>query len=120
MKITILTHKEERKALSQLVSSLSSTVPKPFDCVFYEKYDDFIKGFSKDTGQAVIVARRGADGMECARTAKLMQPNVPLIWFSNDHSFGVESYRIGCAFFSAEAITETVLLTALKRCSQGA
>ncbi len=104
------------RGFEQLMAALSNTLKTPLDCYYYETYDDFIKGFPRDTSQAVIVARRGADGMECARNAKLMQPAIPLVWLSDDPGFGIESYRIGCAFFSAEAISEKLLSTALNKC----
>ncbi len=116
MKITIFTHAEEVPGFEQLMAALSNARGMPLECNYYETYDDFIKGFPRDKSQAVIVARRGADGMECARNAKLMRPSVPLVWLSNDNGFGVESYRIGCAFFSAEPLTHELLSTALARC----
>ncbi len=116
MKITVLAHSEEVPHLERMIMSLAGESKAPLDCKFYESYDDFIKGFPKDTSQAVVVARRGADGMECARNARLIQPEVPLVWLSDDEGFGTESYRIGCVFFSAESITENLLSSALHRC----
>ncbi len=104
------------RELSDILSALSLLRKIPLECKFYESYDDFIQGFPKDPIQTVIVARRGADGMECARNAKLMRPDIPIIWLSDDNGFGIESYRIGCAFFSADTLTEDLLIAALKRC----
>ncbi len=116
MKITIFTHDEEVGRFEKLTAELSCSSKRPLECVYYVTYDDFIKGFPMDESQAVVVARRGADGMECARNARLMQPTVPLVWLSDDEGFGTESYRIGCAYFSAGQITEDLLSTALNRC----
>ncbi len=115
MIITIFTHKEQVQSFEELISSLSKS-GSPFECKIYDTYDDFIAGYPQDNASAVIVARRGADGMESARNAKIMQPNIPLIWFSDDEGFGVESYRIGCTYFSAEPLTEKLLCAALARC----
>lgn len=115
MFITIFTHKEQVQYFEELMTALSRA-GSPFECKIYDTYDDFIAGYPQDNASAVIVARRGADGMESARNAKIMQPNVPLIWFSDDQGFGVESYRIGCAYFSADAVTASLLTIALERC----
>ncbi len=115
MLISIFTHREQAERIEELITALPKA-ELPVACKIYENYDDYITGFPQDNASAVIIARRGADGMESARNAKIMQPNVPLIWFSDDNGFGVESYRIGCAYFSAAPITEEILSTALSRC----
>ncbi len=119
MTITVFTHREQKQALAQVLSAISARA-HPLDLKFYDTYDDFISSLAcdaKDIGHAVIVARHGADGMESARNAKLMCPDIPLVWLSNDEGFGIESYRIGCAFFSTEEITEALMQTALGRCN---
>lgn len=115
MIITIFTHTEQVRCFEELISSLSQA-GSPFECKIYATYDDFIAGYPQDHASAVIVSRCGADGMESARNAKIIQPDVPLIWFSDDEGFGVESFRIGCAYFSAVPVTEELLSTALARC----
>ncbi len=118
MKITFFAHSEELPHYEKLLRSLPEGI-SPIEYTVYDDYDDFISGFPNEESQAVIVARRGADGMECARSARVMKPNVPLIWLSDDRGFGVESYRIGCAYFSAAPITEQILSTVLARCGDG-
>ncbi len=115
MKITIFTHKEDIPHYERYLQSLPRGM-SPLEYTVYDDYDDFISGFPDEESQAVIVARRGADGMECARSAKVMKPNIPLIWISDDEGFGVESYRIGCAYFSAATVTAELLSMALARC----
>ncbi len=115
MRITVFTHKEDVPHFRQMMAALDSG-GTPVAYKIYDNYDDFIAGFSQDGAAAVIVARRGADGMESARNARILQPDVPLIWFSDDEGFGVESYRIGCAYFSAQTVTGALLAAVLARC----
>ncbi len=122
MTVTVFTHREQSLMLERMLSAISSQ-EYPLDFKIYDCYDDFIASFAysgSSEGQAiaVIVARKGAEGMESARNARMMQPSVPLVWLSDDDGFGIESYRIGCAFFSAKEISENLLLTALKRCER--
>ncbi len=116
MKIAVFTHREDVLQYEKLLLALPTGIS---EYILYDDYDDFISGFPQDKSCAVIVARRGADGMECARSAKLLKPEIPLIWFSDDKGFGVESYCIGCAYFSAIPVTEELLSAALARCQDG-
>ncbi len=83
---------------------------------FYKSYDDFIVNVPNSTCNAVIIAHKGALGMQGARAAKILLHRVPIVWFSDDCGFVEESYRIGCVYFSPDTITENLLTTALKRC----
>ncbi len=115
MKLTVLTHREEKDLIEEMLASLSEGDNSPHECKFYVTYDDFIAGFPQDRSHAVIIARKGADGMESARAAKLLCPKIPILWFSDDNGFGIESFRIGCSYFTADPIKKEKLQTLLKR-----
>ncbi len=113
MVITVFTHSREVEKYRKLLDKLFG---KKLCLKIYDVYDSFIADFSNERSDVVIVDRNGAEGMESARNAKLMQPDASLIWFSDDNGFGIESYRIDCAFFSAENVTEELLQTAFEKC----
>ncbi len=69
------------------------------ECEFYESYDNFIHKLPQSV-----------------RAAKILLHRVPIIWFSDDSGFAEGSFRNGCVYFSAEAITEKILYAALGRC----
>ncbi len=117
MKVAIFTHSQDVPRFEQLMAAVDREISAA-EYVMYDSYDDFISEFPRQESQALIVARRGADGMESARNAKIMQPHVPLVWLSDDPGFGVESYRIGCSYFSAEPVTQDLLAAALARCRE--
>ncbi len=83
---------------------------------FYMTYDDFIRELPHSGCTSVIVAHKGATGMQAVRAAKILMHHIPIVWLSDDSAFVEESYNNGCAYFSAEAITEKLLSSALKRC----
>ncbi len=85
---------------------------------FYKTYDDFIKGLSTCACNSIIVAHRGATGMLAVRAAKILMFRTPIVWLSDDSAFLEESYRNGCAYFSAEPITENMIQFALSRCEE--
>ena len=42
--------------------------------------------------------------------------DVPVLWFSDDNGFGVQSYRLGCAYFHKKPVSPQVLSAAIARC----
>ena len=75
----------------------------------YLDYDSFITGLGESPPD-------GADGMEGVIAAKSVCKNVPVLWFSNDNGFGVQSYRLGCAYFHKKPVSPQVLSAAIARC----
>ncbi len=115
MKIAILTDAARAHLLQEMLGSIPVPGRDP-RCTHFHSYDDFIDGLSQEGFHLTIVAQDGASGMESVRAAKILQPEVPLIWLSDDKAFGPESYRVGCAYFSAGPITRELLQSALQRC----
>lgn len=110
MKISIFANDDKRAMLQELLKYYST------EQIFYESYDEFIGELPETKSDILIVARDGAEGMESVRAAKILLPNIPIIWFSDDNGFGPESYRVGCSYFSALPISAEILTKALKRC----
>ncbi len=110
MKISVYANSSKCEALQELLRHHSGKQ------IFYEDYDTFITELPRAESNVLIVARDGAEGMESVRAAKILLPDIPIIWFSDDKGFGPESYRVGCNYFSASPISEELLAKALKRC----
>ena len=68
------------------------------------------------TPTLLIVLADGAAGMECVYRAMQRRPSVPAFWFSDDPQFGMQSYRLNCAYFSTKPITPENIRKALRRC----
>lgn len=64
----------------------------------------------------LFVLADGAEGMECVYRAKERKPALPVFWFSDDRNFGIQSYRLDCAYFAPKPITEETVESALRRC----
>ncbi len=116
MNIAILTDESRAALLDKIIGSFRMTEQNP-SCTHFRCYDDFISGLSQSHYGMTIVALDGASGMESARAAKILLPEVPLIWLSDDKAFGPESYRVGCAYFSAAPITQELMRSAFARCN---
>ena len=66
----------------------------------------------------VIIISNGAMGMEAAYITRKNNLDVPLLWFSDDIDFGMESHRLNCDYFSVKPITEEKISKALNRCAR--
>lgn len=64
----------------------------------------------------VIVLADGAKGLECVFRTKECRPSLSVFWFSDDREFGMQSYRLNCAYFSTKPVTEEKLHHAIRRC----
>lgn len=82
----------------------------------YPDYDSFITGLGESPPDCIVIAMDGADGMEGVIAAKSVCKNVPVLWFSDDNGFGVQSYRLGCAYFHKKPVPPQVLSAAIARC----
>lgn len=65
----------------------------------------------------VIVLADGAAGLESVYRSRSRRPNLPVFWFSDDREFGMQSYRLDCAYFSTKPATQEKINSALKRCN---
>jgi len=65
----------------------------------------------------LVVLADGAKGMECVYRTKETRPNLPVFWFSDDEGFGIQSYRLNCAYFSTKPVTLDKIHHAIHRCN---
>ncbi len=78
-------------------------------------YDTFLSYLSENAPQAVFILIDGATGMEGVIAVRNFYPQCPVAWISNDKGFGIQSYRLGCAFFAEKPLTKKKVAIALER-----
>lgn len=78
-------------------------------------YDTFLSYLFEDTPQAVFILIDGAIGMEGVIAVRNFCPQCPVAWISNDKGFGIQSYRLGCAYFAEKPLTKKKIAIALER-----
>ena len=81
----------------------------------YPDYDSLVQGLRQNPFALVLVSHDNACGMEGVIAIRNIQPNVPVIWFSNDEDFGSQAYRLHTDFFHVKPITPMILEMALNR-----
>ena len=83
-----------------------------------EDYEAYLAMLRKQEYDLVFVMADSAAGMEGVIALQNVQPDTPVVWFSNDKNFVAQSYRLGVNYFAVKPIDEKILSLALKRCQQ--
>lgn len=104
-----------------LVQYMKSQSCMAFRLVAYshaEDYDTYLALLREHEYDLVFVMADNAAGMEGVIAVQNVQPDTPVVWFSNDKNFVAQSYRLGVNYFAVKPIDEKILSLALKRCQQ--
>lgn len=112
----IIVYEKETDRIAKLIRTATIMQYRKLDIPTCSNYEDYIAKLQSEAPDAVFVAISGANGMEAAITARDLYPKTALVWFSDDEAFGVQSYRIDCAYFSSKPINQTLVSEAIKRC----
>lgn len=79
-------------------------------------YDGFVTELSESSPDCIVITVNGAEGMEGVIAARSICEHVPVLWFSDDSGFGVQSYRLGCAYFHQKPVSPQILSVAIAKC----
>ncbi len=60
-----------------------------------------------------IVTDNGAKGMESVIRIRESDKDIPILWFSDDGNFAIQSYRMKCSYFTTKPITHEKMQKAL-------
>lgn len=113
MNILIYGYGQEQNTLENMIERCG---PMQYRKIAFSKpgsYDDYVDEMKRIKPHIVFVYGKGADGMEAVIAARNLHPETAVVWFSDDAGFLSQSYRLGCAYFTAEAVTDEVIKTAL-------
>ena len=116
MRLILYGTESDKEALMHALSAIPGRHGNTISVVGYPDYDSFITGLRESSPNGIVVAMDGADGMEGVIAAKNLCESVPVLWFSNDNGFGVQSYRLGCAYFHQKPVSPQILSAAIAKC----
>lgn len=116
MRVTVYGTESENRELIKAFAELPNCCYRNIQITGFSDYDSFIAGLKENPPQFIVITMNGANGMEGVIAAKNLFENVPVIWFSDDKDFGVQSYRLGCAYFHEKPVLPEVLSTAIAKC----
>lgn len=118
MNVLIYGNVREKELLVQHMKSQANMAFRLVNYSHAEDYDTYLAMLREQEYNTVFVIADNAQGMEGVIAVQNIQPNTPIVWFSNDKNFVAQSYRLGVAYFSVKPIDEKVVSLALKRCQQ--
>lgn len=104
-----------------LVQHMKSQASMAFRLVTYshaEDYDAYLAMLRKQEYDLVFVMADSAAGMEGVIALQNVQPDTPVVWFSNDKNFVAQSYRLGVNYFAVKPVDEKIVNLALTRCQR--
>ena len=110
MKVFLYGTSEECKQLEEYLEQYGE-----FQCMQCDSSQKVIDEITRFSPRCAIVIMDGAEGMEVSGLIRRLYPELPLLWFSNDPIFGVQSYRINVTYFSVKEQLKEKLSFALKK-----
>ena len=116
MRLILYGTESDRTEFAAAVAALPNQCYRKISVADYPDYDSFIAELSENTPDGIVIAMNGADGMEGVIAARSICENVPVLWFSDDNGFGVQSYRLGCAYFHKKPVSPQILSAAIAKC----
>ena len=116
MRLVLYGTESDKDKFVRSLAALPDCRYRQMQVVGYPDYDSFIAGLGGSPPSWVVITMDGANGMEGVIAARDMCENVPVIWFSDDNGFGVQSYRLGCAYFHKKPVSPEVLSAAIAKC----
>lgn len=116
MKTLLFGEPQECEAAAQMLA-IASADPGTLEYRHTADLEEFEQALATWMPTLVIVLADGAAGMESVYRSRQRRPNLPVFWFSDDREFGMQSYRLECAYFSTKPATADKIASALKRCA---
>ena len=116
MNVLIYGNAREKELLVQHMKSQASMAFRLVTYSHAEDYDTYLEMLRKHVYDMVFVMTDNAAGMEGVIAVQNVQPDTPIIWFSNDKNFVAQSYRLGVNYFAVKPIDEKIVNLALNRC----
>lgn len=118
MNVLIYGSKKEKE---HLVEHIKNQACMAFRLVTYshaEDYETYLIMLREQPYDMVFVLADNAVGMEGVIAVQNVQPETPIVWFSNDKNFVAQSYRLGVNYFAVKPVDEKIVNLALKRCQR--
>lgn len=116
MKITLYGTGADRTAFESALAGLRDYFYREIQIDGCSDYDSFVTHMKESPPELVAVTMDGAAGMEGVIASKSLFAHIPVIWFSDDRGFGVQSYRLDCAYFHEKPVSPQILCAAIAKC----
>ncbi len=116
MKLLLFGTEADKDEIEKMISASPDCCYRNLRIAAFSNYDGFIAALDENPPECVAVTMNGAAGMEGVIAARSMNRNIPVLWFSDDGDFGVQSYRLGCTFFHTKPVSPQIFSAAISKC----
>lgn len=116
IKAIIYGEQNECRAVGETLKGLMLLTDYRHEHCYVDDLEEFEKLLVDWEPTLLIVLANGAIGQESVYRAGQRLPNLPVFWFSDDREFSMQSYRLGCAYFSTKPVTQEKIEHAIHRC----
>lgn len=106
----------ECRAAAEMIRTSELLLGHTYEICQVDDLEEFEKNLADWEPTLLVILADGAEGMECVYRARDRRPDLPVFWFSNDRGFGVQSYRLDCAYFAIKPVTAEKVNQAFHRC----
>lgn len=117
IKTLIFGDAQECRAAADVMNALELLAGHIHEHFHVDDLEAFEKSLVDWEPTLLVVLANGAEGMECVYRSKERRPCLPVFWFSDDRDFGIQSYRLDCAYFSTKPVTAEKMHHAIRRCN---
>jgi DNA-binding NtrC family response regulator len=108
---------QECETVGKILGTLTEIPEETYEYHHVQDVEEFERALATYMPSLVVVLADGAAGMESVYRSRQRRPSLPVLWFSNDREFGIQSYRLECAYFSTKPVTPEKIISALRRCT---
>lgn len=116
MRTLLFGNAQECQATSETVKALDLLSKYSHESCCVDDLEELYKVLVDWEPSLLIVLADGVEGMEAVYCSRERRPGLPVFWFSDDRGFGMQSYRLNCAYFSTKPVTPDKLAHAIFRC----
>ena len=106
---------ETYQSLMDMIRVIAAERMEKVEFFHVSDYDVFRRSLVDNGYDLIIVAEKGARGMEVCIGARKIRPHAPLFWFSDDPLFAAQSYRLSCTYFGQLPVSFHIMENALRR-----
>lgn len=117
IKALIFGDAHEYRAAEEVLKALELLSEHTHEHFHVDDLEEFERNLVDWEPTLLIVLADGAEGMECVYRSRERRPGLPVFWFSDDRDFGIQSYRLDCAYFSTKPVTPDKINHAIHRCN---
>lgn len=107
----------ECRAAAEILMALDLLSEHSHEHLHTDDLEEYERSLVDWTPTLLVILADGTEGMECVCCARERRPAVPVFWFSDDQSFGIQAFGLDCAYFSTKPVTPDKIQHAIHRCA---